>query len=238
MQMYKVIKLKNSGSMPKEIDPRFIFIEQIAWWEGRVNTVHLSNKYNLSRQAASAVIKSYRAMCPENLCYNGSIKGYLPTAAFAPIDSLPNFTDYLESVQPKMRSGNNTVLCANAFSFEVEAPLRNINPRQVRPILRAIREQLAIDIGYISLSSPNYLDRIIQPHALIFDGLRWHVRAFCNKNQQYRDFTLSRFNGQASFDGKATQISCHGLTRLSLCLFIMFTAEQVMLQKTYPHFGE
>jgi len=88
--------------------------------------------------------------------------------------------------------------------LEVEAPLRNINPLQIRPILRAIREQLQIDIGYISLSSPNYLDRIIQPHALIFDGLRWHVRAYCNKNGQFRDFTLSRFNGSASFEGKAT----------------------------------
>lgn len=95
------------------------------------------------------------------------------------------------------------------ITIEVDAPLRSLNPTQIRPILRAIRENLSIDIGYISLSSPNYLDRIIQPHALIFDGLRWYVRAFCNKNQQYRDFNLSRFNGNATFEGKATNLAIH-----------------------------
>lgn len=44
---------------------------------------------------------------------------------------------------------------------------------------------------------------------MIFDGLRWHVRAFCNKNQQYRDFNLSRFNGEAVFEGKATNLAMH-----------------------------
>jgi len=33
------------------------------------------------------------------------------------------------------------------------------------------------------------------PYALIYDGIRWHVRAYCEKRQDYLDFVLSRFRG-------------------------------------------
>ncbi|MFV0277881.1 MAG: WYL domain-containing protein, partial [Parahaliea sp.] len=33
------------------------------------------------------------------------------------------------------------------------------------------------------------------PHTLVFTGQRWHARAWCEKNQGYRDFVLSRFRG-------------------------------------------
>lgn len=37
--------------------------------------------------------------------------------------------------------------------------------------------------------------RLIAPHTLIYTGMRWHVRACCEKNRQYRDFVLSRLRG-------------------------------------------
>lgn len=36
---------------------------------------------------------------------------------------------------------------------------------------------------------------MIAPHTLIYTGMRWHVRAYCEKNKDYRDFVLSRFRG-------------------------------------------
>ncbi|MEG6796428.1 WYL domain-containing protein, partial [Pseudomonas aeruginosa] len=38
--------------------------------------------------------------------------------------------------------------------------------------------------------------RLIAPHTLIYTGMRWHVRAYCEKNRDYRDFVLSRFRGE------------------------------------------
>lgn len=178
---------------------RFDFIEQLAWWEGQINASHLMAKFNITRASASNVLKDYRAQYPNNLTYNASTKACLPTGNFLGHCDLRQFDHYLNAIASE-KNDTKLTLCA----FEVAAPLRNIHAEQVRPILKAIREKLAIDIGYISLSSPDYLDRIIEPHALIFDGLRWHVRAYCRKNQAFRDFTLSRFNGQATFEGKAT----------------------------------
>lgn len=188
------------------INPRFVFINLVVGWEGRINATHLTEKFNITRQAASTVLKQYRLeQHPNYLTYQTSDKAFIATEKFNS-DFLANiknysFENYLNAISAQI---DRSLVSNNHFACEVEAPLRNINPLQVRPIMRAIREQLAIDIGYISLSSPDYLDRIIEPHTVIFDGLRWHVRAYCRKNQAFRDFTLSRFNGNAIFEGKAT----------------------------------
>jgi len=191
--------------MSKEVKKRLTFINNVVGWEGQINATHIITKFQLSRQAASSILKQYREQYPNYLQYDSSQKVYLATdefnRAFIHNNSFNSFSQYLAAIELTNNDANTSLL---NMVFEIEAPLRNINPLQIRPILRAIREKLQIDIGYISLSSPNYLDRIIQPHALIFDGLRWHVRAYCNKNNQFRDFTLSRFNGEATFEGKAS----------------------------------
>jgi hypothetical protein len=34
--------------------------------------------------------------------------------------------------------------------------------------------------------------RELAPHALAFDGMRWHARAYCYKRERYQDFVLGR----------------------------------------------
>ena len=58
--------------------------------------------------------------------------------------------------------------------------------------LLAIRRHEAIEIFYQSMSSPDPEWRWIAPHALAFDGFRWHARSFCEKSGEYRDFVISR----------------------------------------------
>ena len=48
-------------------------------------------------------------------------------------------------------------------------------------------------MDYVSINNPDREGRIIVPHTLVYTGLRWHVRGWCEKNQAYRDFVLSRF---------------------------------------------
>jgi predicted transcriptional regulator len=183
---------------------RFEFIYKVLGWEGQINATHIATRYKLSRQAASEILKQYRTIYPGFVEYNRSEKAFVVTEKFNESFNTSkdkySFSSYLSEVASPH---DMSILNNNDITQDIEAPLRNINPIQVRPILRAIREKLKIDIGYISLTNPKYLDRIIQPHTLIFDGLRWHVRAFCNKNGEFRDFTLSRFNGTAVFEGKA-----------------------------------
>ena len=42
------------------------------------------------------------------------------------------------------------------------------------------------------MSSPEPARQWIAPHALAFDGTRWHARAWCHRASRFRDFVLTR----------------------------------------------
>ncbi|TCP38813.1 hypothetical protein [Rhodovulum marinum] len=42
------------------------------------------------------------------------------------------------------------------------------------------------------MSRPESGAQVIEPHALAFDGFRWHARAFCRRDGVLKDFLLSR----------------------------------------------
>lgn len=160
----------------------FAYIEIIIQWEGRLTLQHLQQEFGFGRSKAKKLLNEYLELQPSNLIYDASLKGHKPSEQFTPAFTHGHIDEYC-------RSELSDVIGIQLL----EAPLRNIDPNLIRPILRAIRNQQRIDIGYQSLSSPDYESRIISPHSLVFDGLRYHVRAHCEKNNGYRDFVLSRF---------------------------------------------
>jgi len=177
---------------------RFQFIEVMITWQGRVNASHLIKYFDISRKQASTTFKKYIANHPQSIIYNENIKGFIALDEFIPQHATKDFSQYHNFVNHSQQPIFSSIA-------EVIAPTRNPQAHLAQPILRAIEDRLAIDIGYTSLSTPEYKDRIIEPHSLIFDGLRWHVRAYCRKNFQFRDFVLSRFNGEVVSEGKATE---------------------------------
>lgn len=70
--------------------------------------------------------------------------------------------------------------------------VRHIDESLLRSILRAIRQRQALAVRYQSLTSSRW--RRIAPHALAFDGYRWHARAWCCEREDFRDFVLSRID--------------------------------------------
>lgn len=91
--------------------------------------------------------------------------------------------------------------------FEViPLPRRNIGPEIFRNILQAVRNNQAIEIKYQSLSTnrPKPVWRWFTPHAFGFDGMRWHTRAFCHIDKQFKNFLLPRIlDTHAEDKGKA-----------------------------------
>lgn len=177
-------------------EQRYKFIEVMITWQGRVNASHLIKHFAISRKQASATFTKYISRYPNSIIYREEVKGFVALTDFKRHYCSNEFSEYQGFVNYSQQPIFATI-------EQVVTPTRNPNPRLAKPILRAIDNKLAIDIGYTSLSSPDYEDRIIEPHSLIFDGLRWHVRAYCQKNQAFRDFVLSRFNGEVIDEGKA-----------------------------------
>ncbi len=175
-------------------------IELILQWEGQFNSQRLMNLFNQTRQSISKLINEYKAQYPENIRYNNSQKVYQASPEFQPKLGPCSLESYF-SVTHKtaLNDAQNSTFCY--ISSGQSTP----KPQIVRPILQAIHQQQRIDIRYISISSPDFEERIISPHSLIYDGHRWHTRAWCEKNQGFRDFVLTRIRNVYDKEGGAKQ---------------------------------
>jgi len=177
---------------------RYRLIETVAWWEGRLTTGHLIQSFGISRQQASKDINTYiNEHAPRNLTYHKQRKGYVPSKQFKPLFIDDSASAYLHLLyQNNERAPHiDGLALAYAHTKVLEVPDRPIRPEILRPLLAACRNGLRLEIEYVSLNTPNVEIRLIAPHTLVYSGMRWHVRAYCEKNRQYRDFVLSRLRG-------------------------------------------
>jgi len=166
---------------------RFQFLELLVNWEGGIEAEAIKQHFQISAQLAGHVITKYKSLYPNNLKFNGAQQNYQGGDDFVMQHCLGSLDEYIAL------SGH-----ASPSIEMLATPMRKIEPKLVRPILKAIRDKLRLNIHYASVSNPEYASRFIQPHNLVFDGLRWHVRAYCEKNNGYRDFVLSRFKGESA----------------------------------------
>jgi len=178
---------------------RYRFIECIALWEGRLTTRHLVETFGIGRQQASKDINVYNnEVAPNNLRYDKFLKGYEPAETFTPRVTLGLAEEYLQLLanRSELHRTFSSMALPQGHTEVLEPPARPVSPALLRPILQAAREHQRIEVDYVSLNNPDREGRIIAPHTLVWTGLRWHVRGWCEKNQDFRDFVLSRFRGE------------------------------------------
>lgn len=187
---------------------RYRFIEVIALWEGRLTTRHLVETFGIGRQQASKDINTYnREVGPDNLVYNKYLKGYEPAANFRPQVTRGDSEEYLQLLanRSELHRTFSSLALPLGHTEVLEPPPRPVASHVLRPLLRAAREGQRIEVDYVSVNNPDREGRIIAPHTLVWTGLRWHVRGWCEKNRDYRDFVLSRFRGEPELLGAADQ---------------------------------
>lgn len=192
---------------------RLEFIEFRLFWEGYVNRSDLMEQFGLSVNQASADLNRYIGFAPENMVYDKSARTYVPGPQFKPHFLEPDASRYLA----QLRSVADGILdredswIANLPSFaSAPTPVRGVNPETLRSVVGAIRRAQEIEVKYQSLSSPEPRWRWIAPHAIAFDGFRWHTRAFCLTDENFKDFLLSRIlEIRGSRDGGASAADDH-----------------------------
>ena len=75
---------------------------------------------------------------------------------------------------------------------QVKLPARRAEKEVAQAVVRSILAGSALRIRYASLHSDTFRWRWITPHALGHDGYRWHARAYCHDEREFRDFVLGR----------------------------------------------
>ena len=180
---------------------RLQFIEVMAYYTGTISRSMLARAYGISDPAATKDLKLYNDLAPDNLEYNPSLFSFIPSAEFdevfadlRPQAVLPMFAQNLLSIDNP--SGKDPIYGITVDKLPL--PARLPDKAVLAQIIRAIKNHKQLEVHYHSLTQrqddQEQQTRIIEPHALVNTGLRWHIRAYNHDTYDFRDFVLSRFS--------------------------------------------
>jgi WYL domain len=151
--------------------------------------------FDVSVPQASKDLTLYQERAPNNAIYDKSAKRYVASVQFEPRFLKPDPAEYLN----QLRSVSDGIIDrAHAWIGQfpphdaAPTPVRAVNAPILRAVIAAIRQSEAIEVRYQSVTRPEPRWRWIAPHAIAFDGFRWHTRAFCETERCFKDFLLSR----------------------------------------------
>ena len=168
---------------------RLSFVELCLRFIGELHRQDLVTRFGIQTAAASRDLALYKALAPGNIDYDSKGKSYILGPMFKPLFDFP-----VERVLSWLTRGfgDGVPLGPKAWVTS-ESPSKLTHPdlNVLSAVTRAIYQSCPLAIEYHSLSSGHTVREIV-PFALIDNGLRWHVRAFDRKTQEFRDFVITR----------------------------------------------
>lgn len=187
--------MDGDSGLRRGVENRLEFIEFRLFWEGHVNRSDLIEAFGVSINQASADLNRYLGLAEANMVYDKSARTYVRNSAFKPIFHKPDAERYLSQIRS---IADGIVAPDDAWIGSVPnfacapTPARGVSAPILRAVVTAIKRKEALEVLYQSMSSPEPSWRWIAPHALVFDGFRWHARAHCTRSGEFKDFVLSR----------------------------------------------
>jgi hypothetical protein len=174
---------------------RLEFIDFRLYWSGRINRSDLVDFFSVSVPQASLDLARYREIAPQNIEYDPAERAYVARSEFSPIIAPKEADAYLNQVlglELGILQPNMTFVGSPVDAAAIRNPCRNVDASVLRIVLQAIRSVRILQIKYQSMTRAFPSERTISPHAIAFDGSRWHVRAFCHEHEDFRDFVFAR----------------------------------------------
>lgn len=173
---------------------RLTLLEATVFWSGELSTHVLMDCFGISRVQASKDLTLYQSLCPGNIRYDKYLKRYVLDEAFKPAFMTGSAAEFLQVL--KVRQGGAVVtLVRNLPEVDVVEPVfRQIDPAVLQVVNQAIVLSKELRVRYQSMSRAEPAVHRLCPHALVFDSLRWHTRAFSYSHHEFRDFVLARMS--------------------------------------------
>lgn len=168
---------------------RLAYIEFRLYFLGEIGRADVMKRFGVAPAVATRDFALYRNLFEDNIAFDKLSKSYVIGKHFAP--AFQHVADrVLTALSEGFGDGVNPVA---GPLIPCETPLSLNRPRLdvLAPVTRAIHQKRALRMNYISHTS-GATTREIVPFAMVSDGLRWHVRAFCRMRQRFNDFVVSR----------------------------------------------
>lgn len=202
-QLYASTKYTSPMQTPTDSNPpgkwsqqrRLRFIDFRLTWDGTLNRADLQRHFRISTPQASADIADYSKLAPENLEYDRSTRAYVASQSFRPVFASSGPRQYLTqlfAISAGIVEATESPLGFRPETLAVPVPTRAADETVLKQLLHAIASGHSLEVDYQSITRQEPRRRLISPHALAQDGLRWHVRAYCHVRKGYRDFVIGR----------------------------------------------
>lgn len=169
------------ADLPFTVRQRLEHIERCLFWKGELQRADIVDTFGVNPAQAAADFSTYMALAPGNMDYNKSRKRYLPLSGFTPKFISPTSLDEFVGIASPVISIETWPL-----------PSRMASSETLQAVVNAIRNKMALEVRYQSMTDAKPSWRWLSPHAFASDGERWHVRTFCHKRGEFRDFVLGR----------------------------------------------
>lgn len=166
---------------------RLAFIERMLFWKGFINRKDLIDHFGISPPQATNDLVHYTTLNPEGCRYNIRQRRYETLETMEPCLIVPDFAHDSEILGSLIRPQADI-----PYLRGPTLPLRTADPRILRQLCLAVHREDSVEVQYWSIHSGSSVWRRITPRAFAHDGLRWHVRAWCHQNEDFRDFVIGR----------------------------------------------
>ncbi|MDA8051636.1 MAG: WYL domain-containing protein [Rhodospirillales bacterium] len=177
------------------VEQRVAFAARRLYWDGVINREDLVRRFGVSQNQATADLARLREAYPDQFAYDTVAKRYRAGAGFRPGEA------DAASLLTELRLIAEGHLAPEASVLGAPPPLalaglreRAVETGVLRTLLTAIGAGRAVAARYVSFQRPGESRRVLSPHALVFDGFRWHVRAHDAGDDRFKDFVIARLS--------------------------------------------
>lgn len=166
-------------------DHRLRIMEGVLVWEGEIGNARVRELFDLQVVQASRLLGDFRRKMAGQIVEDTRSKTLKPTSHNR-LEPGVSLVDYAQLTHLHEAS--------NPRVIDARCDLTAVSPEIFSVIRKAATKGLGVSIQYASMAHPVFESRTVYPHSIVLVGRRWHVRAWCEKRQQFRDFNLGRIS--------------------------------------------
>ena len=191
-------RLSLIAQLPQATRDRIAHIDFTLLFKGEAVRADLVDRFSIAAAQATKDFTMYRELAPSNIKYDQKLKLHKRGEAFEPLFEY----DVVRTLATISQGYGDGFTGKVKPPLACEAPyhLNKPNLSIVAKVTEAIHKGKALSINYVSLSSGETTREIV-PHTLVDNGLRWHIRGFDRKHNEFRDFVLTRIKAAVVLEG-------------------------------------
>ena len=172
---------------------RLIFLDRCLTWRGMANRRDLIERFGISMAQAALDFRVYLDLARSTPpTYDPVRKTYIAASGHEPL-APSSLTEAFDILVDEVE---------NTHSSALPRPERKADPTIIARLHQAIRSGKALHVRYTSMSSGADDGQWIAPTRFTSDGESVHVRAFCFKHGEYRNYLPIRIEHDSSFEEK------------------------------------